>query len=94
MICSIRLDLLDVLGDDYIVQHLMNAYKEKNEAKLFRTYVTNSLYCMMHGLTLSVKYSELAGNEESEQPKESEEDIKERMISGLNNFFGKGGSDK
>lgn len=84
--------MLAVLGDEYIAQHCLNAYKREQEEKLFKVYVADTLYYYTRGKTIEVKYSDLLnGNEKAEQSEESGDEIKDRIMSGVNSLFRKGG---
>lgn len=97
MISSIRLDLLAVLGDEYISQHVLQAYREHLEQTSYKLYMSNMAKGIASALTGSeIETSwgdilnELDGSTAPEkQTTESEQQIKTRMLAKLN---GKGGA--
>ena len=44
---SVRLDLLDVLGRGYVVEHCIAAFNSMQEERLYRIYVTDSLKALI-----------------------------------------------
>ena len=95
MISSIRLDLLAVLGDDYIAQHISQAYRAELEQRSYKVYMSNmaaNLVSVMSGQEIAVRWSDiltdLDGAVKPEEQTETEAEIKTRLLAKLN---GKGG---
>lgn len=48
-----------MLGDEYILQHCEQALAREYRDKLYRMYVTDALYALMHCRSLSVRWIDL-----------------------------------
>lgn len=48
MIESIRLDLLDLLGSGYVIDHCVSAFLKEQREELYQIYVTDSLKAIGH----------------------------------------------
>ena len=91
MISSIRLDLLEVLGDDYISQHVLQGYREYLEQTTYKVYMSNmvkEIASYVSGLTYEQKWSDilsdLDGSTTPETQTETEQEIKSRLLAKLN----------
>ena len=91
MISSIRLDLLEVLGDEYISQHIMQAYREyleKTSYKVYMSSVAKEIASALVGSPIETSWSDILRElDESVTPEkqtESEEEIKNRILAKLN----------
>lgn len=91
MISSIRLDLLAVLGDDYISQHVTQAYRDYLEQTSYKVYMSNiakGIASMLSGNEVETSWSdilnELDNSVTPEKQTESEYEIKSRMLAKLN----------
>ena len=91
MISSIRLDLLAVLGDEYISQHILQAYREYLEQTSYKVYMSNiakGIASMLSGNEVETSWSdilnELDNSVTPEKQTESEEEIKSRLLAKLN----------
>ena len=77
---TIRLDLLEVLGKSYIIQHCVAFLKTRSEEKAFRIYVTDGLKVIAENLAnyyggsvLNMRYSDVISTEKPDD--RTEEDI-------------------
>ena len=91
MISSIRLDLLVVLGDDYISQHVLQAYRDYLEQTSYKVYMSNMARGIASALTgqeIGTSWKdildELNGSVAPEKQTESEHEIKSRLLAKLN----------
>lgn len=91
MISSIRLDLLEVLGDGYIAQHIQQSYREYIEQTSYKVYMSD----MMKNIATFITGSEyehrwcdilddLDGSATPEEQTESEQEVKSRLLAKLN----------
>ena len=55
-ISTIRLDLLDLFGRTYVLEHCINAVREDTEIKAFRLYVTDLLKSIAESFGAEVRY--------------------------------------
>lgn len=96
-LCStIRLDILDLLGSGYVIDHCIAALKEKNERRAAVVYITDTLKILNEnvtriggGSTLKARYIDLVETKEPEPVRSSEQIInsikdKLRMMGGEN----------
>ena len=87
--------MLDVIGDDYIIQHcLAEAERDKRE-ELFRTYVADSIHYLGQGKSIGKSYSDLI--DEINNPVKDErtgEEIKKSIKDGFNELVRKGGENQ
>ena len=91
MISSIRLDLLEVLGDGYISQHIQQAYREYVEQTSYKVYMSNitaEIASVIIGSHVERRWSdilnELDGSTIPEKQTETEQEIKSRLLAKLN----------
>ena len=91
MISSIRLDLLEVLGDDYISQHVLQGYREYLEQTSYKVYMSNMVKGIASAITgheIETKWSDilddLDGSTAPEKQTETEQEIKSRLLAKLN----------
>ena len=91
MISSIRLDLLQVLGDEYISQHVLQAYREYLEQTSYKVYMSNmakEIASMLSGSEVETRWSDILNELDSSvtpvQQTETEEEIKSRLLAKLN----------
>lgn len=70
---TIRLDLLEILGKSYIIQHCVAFLKNKSKEKAFQIYVTDSLKIIAEtlahhygGSVLNMRYADIISDEEPE----------------------------
>lgn len=91
MISSIRLDLLEVLGDGYIAQHIRQAYREYIEQTSYKAYMSNkvaNIVSLLSGQEIGTRWTdileELDGNTTPETQTETEQEIKTRLLAKLN----------
>ena len=84
--------MLDVLGDEYISQHILQGYREHLEQTSYKVYMSNrakEIASAMTGTPLETSWSdilhELDASVSYEQPQaESENEIKNRILKKLN----------
>ena len=91
MISSIRLDLLEVLGDDYISQHIQQGYRDYVEQTSYKIYMSNmvkEITSAVTGLAIETKWSDilndLDGTATPEKQTETEQEVKSRLLAKLN----------
>lgn len=91
MISSIRLDLLQVLGDEYISQHVLQSYRDYLEQTSYKVYMSNMLKGMASAFTgheIETSWSDilhdLDGSVTPEKQTETAEEIKSRLLAKLN----------
>lgn len=91
MISSIRLDLLEVLGDDYISQHVLQSYRDYLEQTSYKVYMfdmAKGIASALTGAEIDTSWKdildELDGSVVPEKQTETEEEIKSRLIAKLN----------
>lgn len=91
MISSIRLDLLEVLGDEYISQHVLQSYRDYLEQTSYKVYMSNMAKGIASALTgHDIENSwkdildELDGSVTPEEQTETEQEIKSRLLAKLN----------
>lgn len=77
--------MLDVLGDEYIAQHIYQCIAQEFRERLYRRYITDALYCISNrNAAMSVKWSELDTGWERPQKEEDPETIKSRIMKKVN----------
>ena len=91
MISSIRLDLLEVLGDEYISQHVMQSYREYLEQTSYKVYMSSiakEIASVLVGAPIETSWSSILNELDEavtpERQTESEEEIKNRILTKLN----------
>ena len=91
MISSIRLDLLGVLGDEYISQHIQQSYREYIEQTSYKMYMSDMLKRMVTAITgeeIERRWidilDDLDGSTTPEEKTETEQEIKSRLLAELN----------
>lgn len=91
MISSIRLDLLEVLGDEYISQHILQSYHDYLEQTSYKVYMSDmakNIFSMISGAEQETSWRDVLQDLDQglsyEKPQtESEEEVKSRMLSKL-----------
>ena len=89
--------MLDVLGDEYIAQHVIQSYREYLEETSYKVYMSSigkELLSMLSGTQLETSWSDilhdLDASVTNEKPQaESESEIKNRILNKLNGKEGK-----
>jgi hypothetical protein len=90
--------MLDALGDDYIAQHVMQAYRDYLEQTSYRVYMSNmvnGIAAILSGSEPETKWSDILNDLDSatapnaKEQQESEAEIKSKILEKLN---GKGES--
>jgi uncharacterized protein YgfB (UPF0149 family) len=84
--------MLDVLGDEYIAQHILQGYREYLEQISYKVYMSNmakELVSMLAGTQLETSWSDILHDLDDsvsyEKPQtESESEIKNRILKKLN----------
>ena len=92
MISSIRLDLLEVLGDEYISQHILQSYHDYLEQTSYKVYMSDmakNIFSVISGAEQETSWRDVLNDLDQglsyEKPQtESEEEIKSRMLAKLN----------
>ena len=91
MISSIRLDLLEVLGDEYISQHILQSYRDYLEQTSYKVYMSNVLteaVSKHFGVEFEKRWKdileELDGYVTPEKQTETEQEVKSRLLAKLN----------
>lgn len=72
---TINLDLLEIMGRRYVIEHCISAFRAKQEEKLYRVYVTDAL-CALCGSN-GMRYWEMI------QPKTDDSRQDEEIINGI-----------
>ena len=72
---NIRLDLLDMFGSNYVIEHVAAEYNRRMEERLFREYVSEVLKCTAEGwgARISCSYSEMINPQKKEEPENGDE---------------------
>lgn len=89
--------MLDVLGDDYISQHVVQSYREYVEKTSYRIYMSSmfgELAGMIAGSPVERKWSDILADLDDtndDRDQESEQQIRTRILSKLN---GRGGAEE
>ena len=80
-----------MLGDDYISQHIQQAYREYIEQTSYKAYMSNmvkNIASMISGQEIAMKWTdildELDGNTAPAEQTETEQEIKSRLLAKLN----------
>lgn len=83
--------MLEVLGDEYISQHVSQAYRDYIEQTSYKMYMSNmvkNVVTLVSGQEIETKWSdvldELNGTVTPEKQTETEQEIKTRLLSKLN----------
>lgn len=84
--------MLDVLGDEYISQHVLQGYREHLEQTSYKVYmssVAKEIFSMLSGSPLETSWSDILHDLDASvaytQPQtESETEIKNRILGKLN----------
>lgn len=91
MISSIRLDLLAVLGDEYISQHVLQAYRDYLEQTSYKVYMSNmakGIASYLTGQEPETSWSdilhELDNSVTPEKQAETETEVRNRILAKLN----------
>ena len=91
MISSIRLDLLEVLGDDYISQHILEGYRDYLEQTSYKAYMSNMMKGIASAITgheFEMSWSDilddLDGTTSQAEQTETEQEVKSRLLAKLN----------
>lgn len=80
LISGIRLDLLTVLGDEYIYEYFLSAYEKELKEKLYCIYITDSLFAISQGKSMNIRYIDALENKQEERSAdEIKGDIKSRL---------------
>ena len=83
--------MLEVLGDEYISQHIIQAYREHLEQTSYKVYMSNvgkELLSMLSGTQLESSWSDILHDLDDSvsyaKQTENESEIKTRILSKLN----------
>lgn len=77
--------MLNVLGDDYIAQHVVQCIAQESRERLYRRYITDALYCISRGSeAMTVKWSDLDTGWSKPEPEETPEEVKARLLAKIN----------
>lgn len=86
--------MLDLLGDDYVIERLKTAVYEHDYRKHYEFYVTNALKAITQNtsskekVTMLHAYSELFEEAEPEAPKQSAKEVKEKVLKRIRKLGG------
>lgn len=50
---------MEVLGDGYIAQHILNEIHRENEQRAFQIYVTDALYAIAKGGSMKKRFADI-----------------------------------
>ena len=98
LIKDIRLDLLDLLGSGYVIEHCVSAFLDFQRSELFEFYVTECLRVMSESLAggerryMTAKYGDLVNTKDTPEETRTADEI----ISGISDKLeklGGGGED-
>lgn len=82
LISSIRLDMLKAIGKPYIAQHCVNAMQQEAYEKSYRAYITDALAGLVG---MECRWVDtLPDFNTPARPQQSAEEIKARILAGLN----------
>lgn len=70
--------MLEVLGDEYITQHILNEIHRENEQRAFEVYVTDALYAIAKGGGMKKRFVDIVKFDER-KPKAPERTIDEML---------------
>ena len=56
---TIRLDLLELLGKEYIVEHCIYELKKRNEMSIYHNYIAMTLYAISNNRRMVKTYQEV-----------------------------------
>ena len=80
-----------MLGDEYIAQHILQAYRDYLEQTSYKVYMSNiskGIAQMLTGAEIETSWSDILSDLDSsvtpEKQTESEEEIKSRLLAKLN----------
>lgn len=85
--------MIQLLGKGYIIDHCLCNLRKISDENIFRIYVTDALKAISYntartvesGMTMQIRYIEIVNHEiKNEKPKETAEQIKKRIIAGVN----------
>ena len=84
--------MLEVLGDEYISQHVLQAYREHLEQTSYKVYMSNrakEMVSMISGTPLEASWSDILNDLDasvsySKPQTESESEIRNRILKKLN----------
>ena len=78
---SVRLDLLEIFGREYVVEHCISAFKILQEEKVFKIYVTDALKAMGEGKRLADRYADIIipKKEDTRDPEEIKASIMDKL---------------
>ena len=84
------MDVLDLLGRQYLMDYCVLRWTKDQEEKLFKIYVTDGLKNINEpianffgGMVFKERYYDMTNRKEIENPKETAEEIKNRIVSKL-----------
>ena len=87
LISSIRLDLLDLFGDEYIAQHVAQTFAHEQEQLVYQNYIADAIYALGHGKALERRfldvYQQMHGADHPVDERSAEE-IKTDIMTKLN----------
>lgn len=79
-----------MLGDDYISQHILQAYREYTEQTSYKAYMSNMVKCIAStlGYESEVRWIDILGELDNsttpETQTETEQEVKSRLLAKLN----------
>ena len=71
--------MLDVLGKEYVSQHIRQSFEQEQKEYLYRVYITESLWCIARGRALEVHYKDLLAIQKPEENQQTPEEVISRM---------------
>lgn len=90
LISTIRLDLLELLGRRYVVEHCVSAFNRIQEEKAYRIYVTDCLRALgykMGTIEKAPRYADAIMNK-TQGPEKTSEEIKQNIFEKLRRMGG------
>lgn len=94
LIADIRLDMLDLLGKGYVIDHCVSLFHKEQKDKQYRAYITDALMAITEtladrygGRKMSIRWIEMNQPPKPEDERTGEE-IKESIMSKLKKLGG------
>lgn len=88
---DINLELLDLLGKGYVIDHCISLFKKESREKILNNYVTDALYCIANmikfrcggeGKAIMKRFSEIAypvANSKNKNTEETSDEIIDKI---------------
>lgn len=77
---TLRLDLLDLFGIDYVIEHFLCDYKERQENELRWLYTNETLYAMSNQCKMTKSYMEIKPKYNEPEKKRDADEVAAELI--------------